>query len=328
MQNTKIPKPIKVGNHYRIQTMINGKRYSTNKPTSQECLDWFHLLQDELAPKAICLLELMDKYRNYSSTRLKSFKRYDTIISTLAREHTRLVTTDIRQITPKQLSVWRDYRQTQVSYGTVLLEMSFISCCFGYAINELYLLEQNPMDRVTKPNNVLPRYRRITDNEIVRICEWTKFDGTSPKSCRQQVGWCFMFAIETAMRRSEILALNRHTIFDNHVHVATSKNGASRSVPLSQKAKQLLSGIEPLDTKLFSITTVNFDLIWQRMRKQTGILDLHFHDTRHEAISRMVRDLNIPVEKLAKVTGHKSISILVNTYYNPTVDELSLYFNQ
>lgn len=326
MPNTKIPKPIKVGNHYRIQTMINGKRYSTNKPTAQECIDWFLLLQEELTPKSLCLLELMDKYRNYSSTRLKSSVRYDTIITTMAREHTQLVTTDINQVTPKQLATWRDDRKSQVTHGTLLLEMSFIRCCFQYAVNELYLLQDNPMDKVTKPTRPLPRYRRISLDEINQICEWTKFDGTVPNSCRKQVGWCFMFAIETAMRRSEILALNRHTVFDNYVHIPMSKNGISRDVPLSNKAKELLAMIEPLDTKLFNITPVNFDLIWQRMRKQTGILNLHFHDTRHEAISRMVRDLNIPVEKLAKITGHKSIAILVNTYYNPTIDELSRYF--
>ncbi|MDO7344517.1 site-specific integrase, partial [Acinetobacter baumannii] len=48
-----------------------------------------------------------------------------------------------------------------------------------------------------------------------------------------------------------------------------------------------------------------------------------FHDTRHEAITRFVHDYRLPVEILAKITGHKTISVLVNTYYNPTASEIA-----
>ncbi|MBW3030931.1 site-specific integrase, partial [Acinetobacter baumannii] len=47
------------------------------------------------------------------------------------------------------------------------------------------------------------------------------------------------------------------------------------------------------------------------------------HDTRHEAITRFVHDYRLPVEILAKITGHKTISVLVNTYYNPTASEIA-----
>ena len=53
----------------------------------------------------------------------------------------------------------------------------------------------------------------------------------------------------------------------------------------------------------------------------------HFHDTRHEAITRMVGVRKLPVEILAKITGHKKIDVLVNTYYNPNADDLIEAFN-
>lgn len=31
----------------------------------------------------------------------------------------------------------------------------------------------------------------------------------------------------------------------------------------------------------------------------------------------------LPVEVLAKVTGHKNIKVLVNTYYNPDVEDIA-----
>ena len=65
---------------------------------------------------------------------------------------------------------------------------------------------------------------------------------------------------------------------------------------------------------------------WRRLKSKSGVSDLGFHDTRHEAISRFVQNLKMPVEKLAKVTGHKDIKTLINVYYNPTIDELVAYF--
>lgn len=55
---------------------------------------------------------------------------------------------------------------------------------------------------------------------------------------------------------------------------------------------------------------------------KTDIKDLQFRDTRHEAISRFVRVQKLPVEIVAKITGHKKIETLLNVYYNPTADEL------
>jgi len=63
-------------------------------------------------------------------------------------------------------------------------------------------------------------------------------------------------------------------------------------------------------------------------KKAIGLNDLHFHDTRHEAITRMVRVRKLKVETLAKITGHKKIDVLVNTYYNPNAEDLIEAFNR
>ena len=61
----------------------------------------------------------------------------------------------------------------------------------------------------------------------------------------------------------------------------------------------------------------------QVVKRELKINDLTFHDTRHEAISRMVKNSKLRVEVLAKITGHKTINILINTYYNPDIEELA-----
>jgi len=60
--------------------------------------------------------------------------------------------------------------------------------------------------------------------------------------------------------------------------------------------------------------------------KPANIQDLNFHDTRHEACTRLAQLLD--VKDLSKVTGHKDIGILINTYYNPTASEIAKKMNK
>ena len=56
------------------------------------------------------------------------------------------------------------------------------------------------------------------------------------------------------------------------------------------------------------------------MCDRIGITDLTFHDTRHEATTRLAKKLH--VLDLARVTGHSNINELM-TYYNKDARELA-----
>ena len=73
---------------------------------------------------------------------------------------------------------------------------------------------------------------------------------------------------------------------------------------------------------MFVVNVESFKTAFDRACVKAGIKDLQFRDTRHEAISRFVRVQKLPVEHVAKITGHKKIETLLNVYYNPTADEL------
>ncbi|MBK6741728.1 MAG: tyrosine-type recombinase/integrase [Hydrogenophilales bacterium] len=60
---------------------------------------------------------------------------------------------------------------------------------------------------------------------------------------------------------------------------------------------------------------------WKRACEAACIIDLHFHDLRHEAASRMADRLPNIIE-LAAVTGHKDVKMLAR-YYHPRVEELA-----
>ena len=106
-----------------------------------------------------------------------------------------------------------------------------------------------------------------------------------------------------------------------------TKNGDSRNVPLSTEAKRLLKLLGTESGLLLPVNVKTFKRTWIKIRDEAGLSHINFHDTRHEAITRMVRDRKLPVEVLAKITGHKTINILINTYYNPNAQDLVEMFN-
>jgi integrase len=55
--------------------------------------------------------------------------------------------------------------------------------------------------------------------------------------------------------------------------------------------------------------------------KRSGLIDFHFHDLRHTAITAMAQKLPNLIE-LSAVTGHKSLAML-KRYYHPSIEDLA-----
>ena len=113
-------------------------------------------------------------------------------------------------------------------------------------------------------------------------------------------------ALETGMRRGEILSITKDDVKDNQIYLADTKNGSPRKIPLTNKVKQIIDkSVLP-----YSISSNAVRLSWYRMIKRAGIVDLHFHDLRHEAISRFFeKGLSIP--EVSLISGHKDVRQLM-----------------
>lgn len=329
----KLPTPRKRGDAYRIEIMFDGQRYSCTRDTAKECQQWAAMKLLELKAGVvdrennkltITFNELFEQY-HHNVGRYKASSRWiREQLDVFDRKFGLLANKDIGEITPKDLTQWRNNRLKEVSAGTVLKEMSLYSSIFSYAQKELFLIEQNPFFAVSKPKQPKARDRRISDEEIELIISALDYQfGQEPSLSQHYVAWAFLFAIETAMRRGEILALTKANVFEKHVHLPKTKNGEARDVPLTKKARELLSLIKHDYPQIIPQSENAFRLMFERTKSKLGIEDLHFHDTRHEAITRLVNKQKLPVEILAKMTGHKNIKVLVNTYYNPSVNDIA-----
>ncbi|MDR2015430.1 MAG: site-specific integrase [Azoarcus sp.] len=134
------------------------------------------------------------------------------------------------------------------------------------------------------------------------------------------VGVAFLFAIETGMRAGEICSLSWGAVRGNVAYLPMTKNGFPRSVPLSVEALRLLGQLPKVDDAAFGLTPCQIDAIFRKIRVRALISDLHFHDTRHEAITRLARKLD--VMDLARMVGTRDLRILM-VYYNATPAEIA-----
>jgi integrase len=162
--------------------------------------------------------------------------------------------------------------------------------------------------------------------EIDTILVALNYDERFPVIQQQQkVAVAFLVAIETAMRAGEICSLKSKNVdFERRTaFLPDTKNGYSRAVPLSQEAIRLLKRIDPWgdDGSVFGMASSTLSTLYKRAVDRTDIKELTFHDTRHEAITRLARKLD--VLDLARMVGHRDIKQLL-TYYNREAAELAL----
>ncbi len=232
----------------------------------------------------------------------------------------------ITELHQRHMIQFRDSRWQEVSGDSVNREMQLLGGVFRYAIREMHVMTDSPLKDVRRPPKGKPRERRITQGEIDRICTACKYHPEQPPILhKQQTAWAFLFAIETAMRAGEICGMTWEHVHAKHVHLPDSKNGDSRNVPLSLAARALLEQVRGLDAdRVLTVDADSMCSLFYTAKEAAGFTkddNLHFHDSRHEATTRLAQ-IFPNVADLAKITGHKDLKRLL-TYYNPTASELA-----
>jgi integrase len=211
-----------------------------------------------------------------------------------------------------------------VKGSTVNREFNLLSHVFSTARREWKWISESPTKDVRRPKNPPPRDRRPSADEIERICLSCGFNEEPVTTVSQRVAVAFLFAIETAMRAGEICALRAEWIDGSVAHLPADiiKNGFKRDVPLSRRALQLLAYLPEVDEGMpvFGLTAPSLDALFRKIRGRCAIDGLTFHDTRHEAITRLAKKLN--VLELARMVGHRDLKML-QVYYNETAAEIA-----
>lgn len=314
---------------WQAQVAILGTRQAKNFTTKAEATAWAAQRETELRTMAetgvntdkTCR-DAFDRYIKEVSEH-KRGKRYETLrLNAIADHQMGKLTfgdTPLHAVTSDMLGKWRDERLASVAGSTVNRELNLLSHVFTTARREWKWIAVSPTTDVRRPADPPPRDRRITEDEIDRMCLALGYDGQTVTTKSGAVAAAFLFAIETGMRAGEICGLTKAHISDNVAHLPRTKNGTKRDVPLSPTAIDLLKQLPKGDT-CFGLTAASLDALFRKARERAAILDMTFHDSRHEAITRLAKKLGIL--DLARMVGHKDIRML-QIYYNETAADIA-----
>lgn len=262
----------------------------------------------------ILLGEALDKYLKTISILKKGYEQERYRVHQIQRSS--LSTLYVHEVSSVDIASYRDMRLGTVnprtnkplSSSTVRLEMSLLSNFFELARIEWgYTVAQNPCANVRKPKPAPGRDRRLTAREERLILRYA-YNHRNP-----DLYSIIVLALSTAMRQGEILALRwEHISFKTRTaHLPNTKNGTKRDVPLSLKAREALTRMTPRSSgPVFTYTSNGLKSTWKFMLNKLVIDDLHFHDLRHEAISRFFELGTLDMMEIAAITGHKSLSML------------------
>ncbi|HGF4016488.1 site-specific integrase [Burkholderia cenocepacia] len=301
---------------------------------------------------------LADVLRRYQKdvTPLKKSAEIESIkINVLLRDKA-LVDLKMSAVNSNALAKWRDRRLKEVAGATVNREMNVLSAALNHARREWGIHVENPIPYVKRPEQARARERRLSsEEEHYLLAALTggerREDGTFSKGARNP--WLLPLvelALETAMRRGELLSLQWENVDLERrtAYLPDTKNGGARTVPLSTRATNILKVLpsyiadetgERAVGPVFATTAMalrkGFTRAIERAQQQyaadceearkkplPGFLsDLHFHDTRHEAASRLADKLSNVLE-LSAVTGHRDLRML-KRYYHPRAEDLA-----
>jgi integrase len=229
--------------------------------------------------------------RSYRAARLKEPTPAD-----LGR-HSRALETDRKA----ELKVTR-------TIATVNRELSKLRRMLNIAQREGWI-KQNPFaagESLISLADERKRERILTRDEERKL-----LDACAGHHHREHLRPILICAIDTGMRRGEILSLRWHDVDFEHglirICAFNTKTMKERQVSLTARLASELQTLweqSPQDRwqRVFGIVS-NVKRSFTAARKSAGLLDVRFHDLRHTHATRLV-SLHLPLSEVGRVLGH------------------------
>ncbi len=252
------------------------------------------------------LRDILERYRDEVTVKKRGAKFERCVINAFLRLPIAGLT--LAQVGTTHFAKYREMRLKTVSPATVNRQLGIIRHAFEVAIKEWGIpMRENPLVCLKRLSVNNSRKRRLYAGEYEAIEQATS-------SCRNHfILPIIKMALHTGMRRGELLNLrwgdidtDKRTLF-----IPLAKNGHSRKIPLSRDALSVLEDVKLTSQSdiVFPISANSVRLSWERLIKRAGINDLHFHDLRHEAISRFF-EKGLSVPEVALISGHRDFRML------------------
>lgn len=306
----------KYRNGWRAEVQRHGIRATYTAETKREVQAWALRKESELdalkSSKGLTFDQAATKYltlseqvkaagaRDWESRRLAEAAEFfgaDTMLS---------------QIDSARIGEWRDFRLQTVSASTVLRQKNLLQNLFQTAVDEWKVLQSNPFKGVRFPDHAPPRHQIWTWRLIKRVLRAPSLTDREREAVR-----AFHIALHTAMRMNEIVSAK---VSGNVAILPRDKTSGKDSgpvkVPLARKGADLFAKYGP-----FTLGADQISPIFSDLTDKLLIDGLTFHDARASALTWLSRRYDVMT--LARISRHKNLRILMDTYYRETAEQIA-----
>ncbi|NKA17106.1 MAG: hypothetical protein EBV74_04225 [Alphaproteobacteria bacterium] len=223
---------------YQVQVRIQGQSISKTFCYLKDAQRWGAFYENKLnlgeeldtLDKQLSLADLIHRYlKEITPTKKGAFMENIRLKRLLTDP---IVNRKVYQLKTRDFVEFKN-RRLPDGNRTCRYDLSMLHHLYNVAIKQWsYPINYNPITNVPKPKANPPRERRLSDNELKYIL--------NEKFKNPHMNNIISLAIETGMRRGEILAIKPDSVQDNFIYLSDSKNGYPRKIPLTLKAKEIL----------------------------------------------------------------------------------------
>lgn len=317
---------------WRVQIERLGVRKSAVFETKVEATNWG--VKEEAALLAVkrgayprkTFTDAMERYAEEVSSKKQGTRAEELRLKALQRDFPALAGKILSDIDTPDMVTWRDARLKKVSAGSVQRDINLLSNVFSVARDEWRWCGKSPFTGMRRPGENPARTRLVKSSEVKRICRWLGYVTGKVETKQQEVALAFLVGLRTAMRAGEILSLSDSNVdlkrrVASVAHKTQHLTGRPRDVPLTGHAARLLAPRVGRG-KFFTLTSSSLDTLFRKARDSLAIQDLHFHDSRADALTRFAAR-KVDVMTLARISGHKDLRVLMETYYRETASDIA-----
>jgi integrase len=295
---------------FRAEVCVDGRRKSKVFDTKGRAKAWAEYTEKKLRgwldPDAE-VKTLGDAFKRFGeeiSPQRKGNRWEQARLGKLRRDE--IASIQLASLSPQDLASWRDRRLQEVSAGSVRREMALMAGVISYCLKEWGWIDRSPLALVRKPP--APKHR----DRLISPAEQQALTSALPA----KIATLFQLALETGMRLGELCSIQARCVRERYVVLEDTKNGTSRSVPLSTKARVLLHSLG----NEIQISPEYVSRQFGQTCKHLQIKDLRFHDTRHTACVNLAKKLS--VVELARMLGMKDTKTLM-VYFSESPEAIA-----
>jgi len=268
-------------------------------------------LPENLKKRETTFGELMNDALEYSrrNTPDGGEKRYKCRMDTI-RERFGSVAAD--SITPQVLTRWLDDRMKEFEWrpATVNRYKAFFSLAFRLGM-ENGRCKTNPARLVKRLRENNERVRFLSHDEEGKIRSVIERD--FPEHMPE-----FEIALHSGARQGEQYKLSWHDVDpDARMTLRQTKNGSTRHVPLNAAARGAFNELRDQSEEQGRVFVGERGKPlrkprhwWDKVLKEAGVEDFHWHDLRHTFASRLVM-AGVDLRTVAQLLGHRTLQMVM-----------------